>query len=35
VPTKRVKETWISFAFAAAGLAVAAVASVVLSKGGR
>jgi len=35
VPTKRVKETWISFAFAAAGLAAAAVVSVVLSKGGR
>jgi formate dehydrogenase iron-sulfur subunit len=35
VPTKRVKETWISFAYAAVGLAAAAVASVVLSKGGR
>ncbi len=35
VPTKRVKDSWISFAFAAAGIATAALASVVLSKGDR
>jgi formate dehydrogenase iron-sulfur subunit len=35
VPTKTVKETWKSFAYAMAGLAVVAVGSVLAGKGGR
>jgi formate dehydrogenase iron-sulfur subunit len=35
VPTKRVKDAWVSFVFAAAGLAVAAIGSVLVGRGAR